>query len=65
MFMRDPYHSLLNNHKLKGRYKGMRSINITADWRAVYSEKEQTHGHVKRSNIITFYLLGTHSELYQ
>lgn len=65
IFMQDPYHPLLNNHKLKGRYQGMRSISITGDWRAVYLEKDHAHGHVKKDKVITFYLLGTHSELYQ
>ena len=38
LFQKDPLNPLLRNHLLKGNYKGYRSINITGDWRALYSE---------------------------
>jgi len=37
-FMRDEYDPVLNNHLLKGKYQGYRSINITGDIRAVYKK---------------------------
>lgn len=56
LFRKDPFNPLLNNHALTGNYAGFRSINITGNWRAIYSKKEE---------IITFEFLGTHSELYK
>jgi len=56
LFLSNPFHPQLNNHLLTGNYKGYRSINITGDWRALYSEDE---------NSIIFELLGTHSQLYK
>lgn len=57
LFLRDPYHSLLNNHSLTGQFKGCRSINITGDWRAIYSEH--------KPSIAIFEAFGTHSQLYK
>jgi addiction module RelE/StbE family toxin len=56
LFYQNPFHPLLNNHQLKGKYKDHRSINITGDWRAFYRKiaKDQ----------IKFILLDTHSNLY-
>ena len=56
LFINNPHHTQLNNHKLKGKYSGFRSINVTGDWRAVYAE---------RSSVAVFVDLGTHSQLYQ
>ena len=56
LFLSNPFNPQLNNHLLTGNYKGYRSINITGDWRALYSEDE---------NSIIFELLGTHSQLYK
>ena len=56
LFKQNPHHPLLRNHALTGDFKGRRSINITGDWRAIYSE---------RSNAIVFEALGTHSQLYK
>ena len=55
-FKANPYDTFLNNHQLIGKYQGCRSINITEDWRAVYTNKENDE--------ILFVLLGTHSSLY-
>lgn len=38
LFSKNPDNSQLNNHPLKREYKGHRSIDITADWRALYTE---------------------------
>lgn len=56
LFLHTPLHPLLNNHPLKGKLLGLRSINITGDWRAIYS--------VENDDII-FELIGTHSQLYR
>ena len=37
LFVQDPTNQMLNNHALTGKYQGYRSINITGDWRAIYS----------------------------
>jgi len=58
LFMRDPFHPQLNNHALTGNYTGYRSVNITGDWRAIYSEN------ISEDTVI-FELLGTHSSLYR
>ena len=56
-FLQHPHHPVLNNHALSGRLKGYRSINITGDWRAIYSEQEGA--------VAIFEVLGTHSQLYR
>lgn len=56
LFNQNAFHPQLNNHQLSGRYKGFRSINVTGDWRAIYSEYGDT---------IIFEILGTHSQLYK
>ena len=58
IFILDQFHSLLNNHALKGKYQGGRSINITGDWRAVY----QT---INQGSTAYFIALGTHGQLYK
>ena len=60
LFSKNPYNPQLNNHSLKREYKGYRSINITADWRALYVEKREGD-----DTIAYFSLLGTHRELYK
>ena len=59
LLLHDQFHPLLNNHSLTGNLKGYRSINITGDWRAIFSEYE---GQDKK--VVVFEMLGTHSELY-
>jgi len=56
IFLANPSHPQLKNHPLSGKYKGYRSINVTGDWRAIYSESKSS---------IIFELLGTHSQLYK
>jgi len=60
LFARDPFNPRLNNHKLRGRYRKYRSINITGDLRALYSERM-----IKGKRTVVFEVLGTHSELYK
>lgn len=61
IFRTNPFHPLLNNHQLTGNYLGYRSINVTGDWRALYTklidEEDET--------LVTFEILGTHSQLYK
>lgn len=56
LFLRNPFHPFLNNHALTGKFSGHRSINITGDWRAIFTEME---------GAVIFELLGTHSQLYK
>ncbi len=60
IFEKSPYSPQLHNHKLKKEYQGLRSINITADYRAVYEEIT-----IGKNTIAYFFLLGTHKELYK
>lgn len=56
LFLENPFYSVLNNHSLKGKYVGYRSINITGDLRAVYKfVKEQEY---------IFIAVDSHSNLY-
>ena len=59
IFQKNPRESSLNNHDLKDPYQGLRSIDITNDYRAIYEETitgEDTFAY--------FSLLGIHDELY-
>lgn len=57
IFIIDPTHTSLNNHRLKGKYKKYYSINITGDWRALFQKVN--------NSTYKFYFLGTHSQLYK
>ena len=59
LFKENPLHPHLGNHPLSGKFSRYRSINVTGDWRALYTEH-----HVGEEVIIIFKLLGTHSQLY-
>jgi len=54
-FSEDEFHYLLNNHALTGKFKMMRSINITGDVRVHYT-KDSTH--------VILMNIGTHAQLY-
>jgi len=56
LFLNNPFHPILANHPLKGKYKGYRSINITGDLRAVYKFINE--------NDSIFVAIDTHSNLY-
>jgi len=60
VFSKDPNYPKLNNHPLREKWKGYRSIDITADWRAIYKEIQ-----VGEEIIAYFIAIGTHEELYQ
>ena len=57
LFLDEPNHPLLRIHELKGDMSPMKSMNIRGDYRALFiiDTKKQ---------LIIFYKIGTHSELY-
>ena len=59
IFSKNPNNPQLNNHPLKREYQGLRSIDITADFRAIYEEK-----HEDEEETAYFVLIGTHKQLY-
>lgn len=61
LLLRKPTSPVLRNHALTGQLQGRRSINITGDWRVVYSIRI-THESKKEYYIE---LVGTHSQLYK
>ena len=60
IFLKNPFDSQLNNHELHDEYIGLRSIDITADYRAIYEEIKTDD-----EKIAYFTILGTHKELYR
>lgn len=56
IFEEDQSDAILNNHALKGKYLGYRSINVTGDIRAIYKKTEE--------NVI-FIDIDSHSNLYK
>lgn len=55
IFLQDEFSPILNNHALKGKYQGYRSINIGGDLRVIYR---------KSSDNVFFVAIGSHSNLY-
>ena len=55
LFLNDPFDPILNNHKLHGKHKSYRSINITSDLRVLYEQY---------GDDIIFITIDTHSNLY-
>lgn len=60
IFIKNPNNAQLNNHALKDEHLGSRSIDITADWRAIYEEIQEG-----KDSVAYFIGLGTHDELYR
>ena len=60
LFINNPFNPILNNHALTGEYAGRRSIDVTGDWRVIFSEYQGD-----KEKIIVFELINTHSELYK
>lgn len=60
LFEKDPNNAQLHNHELRNPYTGFRSIEVTADYRAIFTEIN--HG---GKSFFYFTMLGTHKELYQ
>jgi addiction module RelE/StbE family toxin len=55
LFRENPHHPGLRNHSLTEKYAGIRSIDVTGDWRALYRKERER---------VIFVDLGTHKELY-
>lgn len=55
LFGQDQFDPILNNHALKGKYLGYRSINVTGDLRAIF---------IKMNDEVTFVVIDSHSNLY-
>ncbi len=60
LFLDNPNHSNLRNHALREKYAGYRSIDVTGDWRALFKIRKN-----ENKTVITFYILGTHDQLYK
>ena len=60
LFVQESTNRLLNNHELIGKFLGYHSINITGDWRAIYSIRTD----LKSKQEYYFELIGTNSQLY-
>lgn len=56
LFLNQPFHPLLNNHPLKGKYLDYRSINIAGDLRAIYKQFNDEK--------CFFVAVGSHSQMY-
>lgn len=59
LFILNPFDPQLDNHPLKDPWKGCRSIDVTAQYRAIYEEIENDEKIVAH-----FITIGTHRELY-
>ena len=60
IFIKDPFYAQLGNHELRDPYEGCRSIDITANYRAIYKEI------VEEEELIAYFIeIGTHPELYE
>lgn len=55
LFLQDEFNPILNNHSLKGKYLGYRSINVTGDLRVIFRKTNQE---------VIFVALDSHSNLY-
>ncbi len=58
-FIRNPNDLELDNHDLTDEWLGYKSIDVTADWRAIYKEIREG------DQVIAYFIaLGTHQQLY-
>lgn len=55
LFLKNPIDKKLRRHKLKGRHKGLESIDVTPDSRALFIELKDKY---------VFYHLKNHNQLY-
>jgi len=55
LFIHDEFDPTLNNHSLRGKYEGYRSISVTGDIRAVFKRTAQE---------TIFVSIDSHSNLY-
>lgn len=57
LFEANSFDATLSNHPLQGKWKGMRSINITGDHRLIFEEIG--------NDTYVLHDFGTHNELYK
>ncbi|OGD89164.1 hypothetical protein A3J17_01270 [Candidatus Curtissbacteria bacterium RIFCSPLOWO2_02_FULL_40_11] len=55
LFLRDEFNPILNNHGLKGKWLGYRSINVTGDIRVIFKRETES---------ALFVAIDNHSNLY-
>lgn len=55
LFLKDEFDPVLNNHGLKGKWLGYRSINVTGDIRAIFKRDTES---------ALFVAIDNHSNLY-
>lgn len=60
IFQLNPTDPILDNHPLERELIGYQSIDITANYRAVFEELQEG-----KEKIYYFFLIGTHDELYK
>ncbi|MDO8183919.1 MAG: type II toxin-antitoxin system mRNA interferase toxin, RelE/StbE family [bacterium] len=56
LFVKNPFHPILKNHRLEGKFSGYHSINIAGDLRVIYKEIND--------KTVVFAAIGTHDQLY-
>lgn len=56
IFLQDEFDPVLNNHSLRGKYSGCRSINVTGDLRIIYRKNSTVE--------VIFVTIDSHSNLY-
>lgn len=55
ILLEEPYHPLLNHHRLQGDWSHLHSINITGDYRLIFQYQDEN---------LVLRDVGTHSQLY-
>lgn len=60
IFLKNPEDPQLDNHELKRNWSGHRSIDVNADYRAIYREIEENG-----ETVAYFVAIGKHEELYK
>ena len=60
LLLEDPQNPSLRNHALRGKFTGLRSIDVTPDVRAIFKAEARGKGQI----VYIFRLIGTHKELY-
>lgn len=58
LFLIDRSAKILNEHSLSGKLLGLKSINISGDYRAIFE-------FIDKEDVIYFITIGTHSQLYK
>lgn len=56
LFVREPFHPILGNHKLSGKRKHQHSVNVTGDWRLIFE--------IYDAKTVRLIDIDTHTNLY-